>query len=1099
MDLNQTKPKRRTRSKTDEKTLRGRSVWIDETGEITGKKGTKYSEVSTTIPFGTGWITAPTIDKSGNKLSDEEVKQRLKDNQGKDFITGEKLPVFSSEEKASEYAQWRSNTMFDKEAIKEGFPEETFPGLPEDKKEEDKEGQTSLKGFIEYLFTPSRHFGTGQYSEGGLEAQMSTSGLDAEGRRRRTDSSEKYKQRVEEGQEDIAKAASFVVPFYDSGVNIANVAQEYMKPEQERDYEYIKDQFREAGQSAAIESGLLLMGGVAGKYGAKGIKALADKIKQYEIDPTAVSAFGAGAIRKKPTIKEGVPTIEAAGLTDEAIDAWRSKNETPKEFRDSLKGRNPELQAQAKRLGIAQKFEQGVGGRVASGISNVVRDTYRKLADELRPIRKVNKVPKPATNKEIVSALNSRQRTSPIIGLNDVIPEKDIVDVRLNIPAYTDYDVWVPTITHNKKEKYKAAVRIQNVKFIQPDSSNVRKAQRVAQGGEKNPFAVMTGEYVDGTDDELFTMAKEVFDSDEWTQVGYDPIKRGFFYDRETGQAILEADEVIQVGHLVLAKNAKKTDPDVFPFNKGGAVMEDQMEMAFMQEGGIADDGMDVDPVSGNEVPPGSLAEEVRDDIPAQLSEGEYVVPADVVRYYGVKFFEDLRDRAKMGLAEMEANGRIGGEPVPEGGPVNDQELSEQEMAAIREVMSMAEGGTVQNPYLQQQQMYSQPAPQAIGNTIGYSGGGQVQGYQPGGPVSTPVSSQPEAPSYARNPFDASKFGLGFSFMGGQQQQPPVADNPNVPEVLTLYGPNGEIRTFNLPLSEADAAEVARLKEMGYSETKAVTTAPVTGGGDGGSSRPPVETDPYSWMKDYDYKNLDTLKNQTITNLTKDPVPGARGLLQNIQTAAESAGHIIVLANNGASKEDVDSMVQQYKQFIKDAKLNLVPKGLLNGDKFAKDIAAKNRDIALFENSTDPFGNPIFKDDNDFNKFMEKVGPRGMEFDPTEERTVAALGEGDTPTTVTGVYKRKKPVSETLKASPRPVARPSALVKTRTDSTGKKAGDVGYESALRKRQADKRKKYQKTQREKMKAFKKREQKTGVGGRNIGGRAEGGLMNKKGDK
>ena len=43
------------------------------------------------------------------------------------------------------------------------------------------------------------------------------------------------------------------------------------------------------------------MGGVAGKYGAKGIKALADKVKQYEIDPTAMSAFGAGAIRKKPT------------------------------------------------------------------------------------------------------------------------------------------------------------------------------------------------------------------------------------------------------------------------------------------------------------------------------------------------------------------------------------------------------------------------------------------------------------------------------------------------------------------------------------------------------------------------------------------------------------------------------------------------------------------------------------------------------------------------------------------------------------------------------------------------------------------------------
>jgi len=83
-------------------------------------------------------------------------------------------------------------------------------------------------------------------------------------------------------------------------------------------------------------------------------------------------------------------------------------------------------------------------------------------------------------------------------------------------------------------------------------------------------------------------------------------------------------------------------------FNQGGIAMEQQMSL--FDEGGMKDDGMDVDPVSGNDVPPGSLAKEVRDDIPAQLSEGEYVVPADVVQYYGVKFFEDLRMEAKQVL-----------------------------------------------------------------------------------------------------------------------------------------------------------------------------------------------------------------------------------------------------------------------------------------------------------------------------------------------------------------------------------------------------------------------------------------------------------------
>ena len=231
-----------------------------------------------------------------------------------------------------------------------------------------------------------------------------------------------------------------------------------------------------------------------------------------------------------------------------------------------------------------------------------------------------------------------------------------MVDVRLNIPAYTDYDVWVPTIRHNGKEKYKAAVRLKNVNFIKPTLSgsakrtDSSKALKVAKGGEKNPFAVMTGEYVEGTDDHLFTIAKEVFDSDEWTQVGYDPIKRGFFYDRETGEAILEADEVVQVGHLVLAKNAKKTTPDVFPFNKGGMAMKDDMNMGYAL-GGEVDA---IDPVSGNEIPPGSTAKEVRDDIPTMLSEGEYVVPADVLKFYGLKFFEDLRDNAKVEMAELE-------------------------------------------------------------------------------------------------------------------------------------------------------------------------------------------------------------------------------------------------------------------------------------------------------------------------------------------------------------------------------------------------------------------------------------------------------------
>ena len=110
-------------------------------------------------------------------------------------------------------------------------------------------------------------------------------------------------------------------------------------------------------------------------------------------------------------------------------------------------------------------------------------------------------------------------------------------------------------------------------------------------------------------------------------------------------------------------------------YAEGGMAMDEQMDAVFKSS------RTDIDPVSGNEVPPGSLPEEVRDDIPAMLSEGEYVVPADVLRFYGVKFFEDLRAQAKMGLAEMEANGRIGGEPIEE--ETEDVGISDEDLMVI--------------------------------------------------------------------------------------------------------------------------------------------------------------------------------------------------------------------------------------------------------------------------------------------------------------------------------------------------------------------------------------------------------------------------------
>ena len=106
-------------------------------------------------------------------------------------------------------------------------------------------------------------------------------------------------------------------------------------------------------------------------------------------------------------------------------------------------------------------------------------------------------------------------------------------------------------------------------------------------------------------------------------------------------------------------------------------------QMELFDEGGLLDEGGTVDPVSGNDVPTGSLKKEVRDDIPAQLSEGEFVMPADVVRYHGLDKMMALRDEAKMGLQRMEDMGQMGNSDeatIPDGVPfdINDLDMEDE-------------------------------------------------------------------------------------------------------------------------------------------------------------------------------------------------------------------------------------------------------------------------------------------------------------------------------------------------------------------------------------------------------------------------------------
>ena len=119
-------------------------------------------------------------------------------------------------------------------------------------------------------------------------------------------------------------------------------------------------------------------------------------------------------------------------------------------------------------------------------------------------------------------------------------------------------------------------------------------------------------------------------------------------------------------------------------------MLDDQMNK-MLAEGGVMQEGGTVDPVSGNEVPVGAMQEEVRDDIDAKLSEGEFVFPADVVRFIGLQTLMKLRDKAKMGLQRMNDIGQMGNAEEVEDGEAlfGDEEMDDDMFSSeIDSIMS---------------------------------------------------------------------------------------------------------------------------------------------------------------------------------------------------------------------------------------------------------------------------------------------------------------------------------------------------------------------------------------------------------------------------
>ena len=462
-------------------------------------------------------------------------------------------------------------------------------------------------------------------------------------------------------------------------------------------------------------------------------------------------------------------------------------------------------------------------------------------------------------------------------------------------------------------------------------------------------------------------------------------------------------------------------------FNKGGAVMNEQMEMAFMQQGGLKDDGMKRDPVSGNKVPNGSMAKEVRDDIPAQLSEGEYVVPADVVRYLGVKHFEDLRDKAKNGLQKMEATGRIGGEPVPVGGPKAMQQPQQMQPPMPQAPTPYSPPPAPMPPQPRQMAMGGDLSPEEMQeiNNIMMNQGGMVAGAANGADFS--FYKPPEGVSVEEAITTPGRPGGGrytgeFSF---EQPPAPITTAPTPPPVVVetpatceargmVYNPETKLCEMPLPVARTDEDD---------------------GGEDEGE-------DSTTWMDNYNYTDFETLAQQTSAALDGPTTMlgsaaefifggGVLGKFAKASNAAQVAANIAILEAQG---KDVDALKVKFNTYVNSNGLDKL-KPFITGSQLAKQINSTQVDAGLFKDSTDVFGNKIFKTDKDWEKQLEKNAPEGMTYDPTVTTPVDHDDDdGTPPVIVTGGYTR--PGSAAPDSSPRPKPKPSGGSSSSSSNSG---------------------------------------------------------------
>ena len=231
------------------------------------------------------------------------------------------------------------------------------------------------------------------------------------------------------------------------------------------------------------------------------------------------------------------------GITEEAQNQWRATHSGVKQTRV------PEVQEAAKQLRE---------GKIST-------EEYQEIVREFQPIKPLAAVQQMPTLEDIAMSLSKNpEKSAGIVGVNVDIPDGTPVASRLDIPAYESYDTWVVSLHDGTKSGgeaigYGQAAVLNNVEFKSSAKGGLNIAAGEMPSGKpasKSTIARVYGSWENRAPEDVRAMAEEIIRTNDpdWVEVGMNPFRHSYFYQKTDGMPVKSAEQVIQVGPLVLAK-----------------------------------------------------------------------------------------------------------------------------------------------------------------------------------------------------------------------------------------------------------------------------------------------------------------------------------------------------------------------------------------------------------------------------------------------------------------------------------------------------------------------------------------------------------------